>query len=133
MKRNKKIIVSILAVLVSIGILFRFDPAFKRDLTFAGHTVEYDWRIFNSIYCNYISNDHCRDNNTNKLNAEIELCRYLLDNFNGDQRVEQKLKEIVSCTYRLDMAYGELPGSNEIKIDTLRKYKEQIFRPIRLK
>ncbi len=133
MKIRKKIVIPIVMVLLGLGLLFRFDPVFKRYVNFNKFSVEYEWRIFNNLYCNSKTFGHCYTNETNKTNAEIELYKQLLDNFNGDEIIEQKLKEIVRNTYRFDRTYLELTNSNEIKIDSLKKYKDEIFRQIILK
>lgn len=133
MKSKKKIFLSTLVVLIGIGLLFRYDPIFKNNVNFDRYYVEYEWRIFNNLYCNFKTYGHCYTNETNKINAEIELYKQLLDNFEKEEIIEKKLKEIVRTTYRFDRTYRELTNSKEIEIDSLKKYKDEIFRQIMLK
>ena len=120
-------------VLIGLGLIYRFDPVLTRKVNFEEYSVEYEWRIFNNLYCNFKTNGHSYSNETNKINAEIKLYRQLLEDFNGEERIEQKLKEIVKNTYRFHRTYSELTNSNEIQIDSLKKYKDEVFRQIILK
>lgn len=124
-----------ISVLIFAGIvvLFFTDPAFEREVTFDVYSVKYKWRMFDHSYCNFKSAGHCFSNETNKLNAEIELYRQLVDHCNGSGKIERKLKEVVNTTYRFDMTYSALTNSRRFEMDSLIKYKEQIFRPIILK
>lgn len=133
MKNKKKILVLSILVLILTGLLYRFDPAIKREVNFDKFSFEYEWRIFNNLYCNSKTQGHCYTNETNKINAEIKLYRHLLDSFNGEPKIADKLREIVKTTYRFDRAYIELTNSNQIEIDSLKKYKDEIFRQIILK
>ena len=113
--------------------IYFIDPVFQRELRIGDYSTKYEWRIFNNSYCNYKTYDHCFTNQTNKLNAEIELYKNMLDNYDGEEKIENKLIEAVRNTYRFERTYSELTQTNEIKIDSLTKYKDKIFRKIYLK
>ncbi|PCJ63616.1 MAG: hypothetical protein COA58_15885 [Bacteroidetes bacterium] len=129
----KKIIIISLFILSGIGSLYLIDPAFEHKLSFENYAIKYDWRIFDNSYCNFKTGGHCFTNKTNKTNAEIELYRQLVVNYNGEEKIEQMLKEVVNKTYRFDMAYSELTKTRNVEIDSLKKYKELVFRKIMLK
>ena len=109
------------------------DPTIEREVSFDKYSVKYEWRIFNNSFCNSKTEGHCFSNQTNKLNAEIELYRQLLDNCNDEEKIKQKLKVVVNNTYQFDMTYSELTKTRNVEIDSLKKYKDEIFRTIMLK
>lgn len=128
-----KILTPVVIVLIGLVTLYLFDPGFERNVSFDKYTVQYEWRIFNNSYCNSKTGGHCYMNETNKMNAEIELYRQLLGHYNGEEKIEQKLKEVVNKTYRFDMTYSELTKTRTVEIDSLKKYKDVVFRKIILK
>ncbi len=129
----KKIIIISILILLGLGTTYFIDPVFEREVRFDNYSVKYEWRIFNNSYCNSKTAGHCFTNQTNKLNAEIELYRQLLDNYNGEEKIKQKLKDVVNKTYRFDMTYSEITKTRNVEIDSLKKYKDEIFRKIMLK
>ena len=129
----KKIIIISVLILIGIGTIYFIDPTFERKVTFDNYSVKYEWRFFNNSYCNSKTGGHCYTNETNKINAEIELYLQLLENYNGEEKIEQKLKEVVNKTYRFDMAYSELTETRIVEMDLLKKYKGIVFKKIVLK
>ena len=129
----KRIVIISLLVLVGLGMVYFIDPAFEREVTFDKYSAKYEWRIFNNSYCNFRTAGHCFTNQINKLNAEIEIYREILDNYNGEEKIERKLKDVVNKTYRFDMIYSELTKTRNVEIDSLKKYKDIVFRKIILK
>ena len=129
----KKIIIISILILTVIGTAYFIDPVFESEVSFFNYSVKYEWRIFNNSYCNSKTAGHCYTNQTNKLNAEIELYRQLLDNYNGEIKIEQKLKDVVNKTYRFDRIYSELTKTRNVEIDSLQKYKDQVFKTLILK
>lgn len=125
-----KIKILTLSVLFLIGLLtlYLIDPAFKRKVTFDTYSVQYEWRIFNNSFCNSKTTDQCFTNKTNKVNAEIELYLKLTNHVEGNKQIENKLMELVQSTYRFDRRYIELTQTNTIQIDSIKKYKDKIFR-----
>lgn len=129
---RKKTIISTLFP-IGLGVLYFIDPIFKREVTFDDYSAEYEWRLFNNSYCNTKTAGHCYTNETNRPNAEIKLCLTLLKHVDSNEQIEKKLKEVVTETYRFERTYSELTQTDEIRIDSLRKYKYEIFRKIMLK
>lgn len=122
--------ISAIAILISILTFYFFDPAFKREVIFEEYSVQYDWRIFNHSFCKSKNLELCSSNKTNKTNAEIELYLKLLSLADKNKQIENKLKEVVRSTYRFHRTYIELTRSDDIQIDSLRKYKNQIFKKV---
>lgn len=133
MKFKVKILLAFLLFSVGLVTLYLIDPAFKREVVFTDYSVQYEWRIFNNSFCNSRSGGHCFTNEINKENAEIELFLILLNNAVGNKQIENKLKEVVRSTYRFDRMYNDLTRTNTIQIDSLKKYKDYIFRNTILK
>ena len=133
MNIKKKILILLTIFFIGLIILYRFDPVFKRKVSFENYSVEYEWRLFNNSYCNSKTAGHCYTNETNNINAEIKMCRKMLDDFNGQENIKKKLIEIVNNTYRFNVSYYELTKTKNIKIDSLIKYKDEIFKIIILK
>jgi len=119
--------------LIGFVIIYRFDPVIEREVSYENYSVKYDWRIFNNSYCNSKTASHCYTNETNKTNAEIELYRQMLENYNGQENIKLKLIEVVNSTYRFNMIYSELTKTRRVEIDSLKKYKDIVFRKIILK
>ena len=119
--------------LIGFVIIYRFDPVIEREVSYENYSVKYDWRIFNNSYCNSKTAGHCYTNETNKTNAEIELYRQMLENYNGQENIKLKLIEVVNSTYRFNMIYSELTKTRRVEIDSLKKYKDIVFRKIILK
>ncbi|AXT20270.1 hypothetical protein D7030_03910 [Flavobacteriaceae bacterium AU392] len=111
-------------------LLFLFDPPFKCKLEFENHTIEYDWRIFNNDFCNYRTHDHCADNEFNKYNAEIELLNKLAESYDGQKVIENRLMEVVNQLPMYKRIYSNLTKSSELKVDSIIKYREEIFQRI---
>ncbi|MDX1373188.1 MAG: hypothetical protein R3321_11990 [Nitrososphaeraceae archaeon] len=130
MKRIVIISVSILAGIIS---LFIVDPAIVRELSFDQYTSEYEWHLFNNSFCNLQSSGHCHTNKTNKINAEVELWLQLLSNYRGEEKRKKKLKEVVNNSDYFHEKYYELTQSKTIEIDSLIKYKKEIFSRVVLK
>lgn len=128
---NKRIFIITFVILI-IG-LYLFDPPLKRTIEFEGYKVEYEWRLFNNLYCNSKTAGHCHTNETNKINAEVKFYQQLLAGYNGQGKIKKKLIDAVGTTVRFRMRYIEITKSTPIKIDSLLKYKDEIFRPILLK
>ncbi|PKG42775.1 hypothetical protein [Psychroflexus sp. MES1-P1E] len=116
-----------------IGLIYFIDPAFQRSVTFDSYSAKYEWRLFNNSYCNSKTAGHCFTNETNRTNAEIELYLTLLEHVESSEQIEKKLKKVVKETYRFERTYSELTQTDEIRIDSLRKYRDEIFRKIMLK
>lgn len=133
MKGRLKILILTGIILIVSVIIYRIDPVFKREVSFDKYSVKYEWRIFNNSYCNSKSAGHCFTNKVNRINAENELYIQLLDNYNGEEKIEQKLKEVVNKSYRYDMTYSDLTKTRNVEIDSLKKYKDIVFRKIMLK
>lgn len=128
-----KILILIGIVLIVSVILYRIDPVIKREVSFDKYSVKYKWRIFNNAHCNSKSAGHCLTNKVNRINAESELYKLMLENYNGDEKIEKKLKEVVNKSYRYDMTYSDLTKTRNVEIDSLKKYKDIVFRKIMLK
>ena len=133
MNITKKILILVTIFLIGLITLYRFDPVFKRKVSFENYSVEYEWRLFNNSYCNSKTAGHCYTNDTNKINAEIKMCRKMLDDYKGQENIKKKLIEIVNNTYRFKFTYQELTKTRRIKIDSVIKYKDEIFKIIMLK
>lgn len=131
--RKNKLVIMIVILFFGLVAMYWFDPPFKREVKFENFAVQYEWRVFNNLYCNSKTKGHCYTNEINKLNAEVELYRRLLDNYNGAEKIEAKLKDIVGSTYRFDRTYRDLTRSDKIEMDSLVKYKDKIFKQIELK
>lgn len=123
----------VLLVLLVVGGLFFFDPPIQRQISFGHFKATYEWRIFNNFQCNLRTSGHCYENDTNKINAEIELCRQLLDNYNGQEKMAAGLKSRVMSTPLLMHRYNELTKTNHLEFDSLQKYQDEIFNTIMLK
>lgn len=130
---KKSILVIVILLTISFGLIYFFDPAIERTVTFDGYSAKYEWRLFNNSYCNSKTGGHCFTNETNRTNAEIELYLTLLEHVDSNEQIEKKLKDVVKGTYRFERTYSELTQTGEIRIDSLRKYKDEIFRKIMLK
>ena len=124
---KKLILIIPIFILIGILMLFLLDPAFKRELEFQNHTVEYDWRIFNNDFCNYRTHDHCADNEFNKYNAEIELLNKLTESYNGQKTIENRLIEAVNQLPMSKRIYTDLTNSSELQVDSIIKYQNEIF------
>ena len=124
----KKLIL-IIPIFIIVGTLFLFllDPAFERTMKFENHKVEYDWYVFNNAYCSYWTHDHCADNEFNKYNAEIELLNKLCESYNGKKTIENRLIEAVNQLPMSKRVYSELTKSSELKVDSIIKYRNEIF------
>lgn len=124
-----KIKIVIIAIVLILGLvtLFIFDPVFTRKLEFADYSVDYKWRIFDNMYCKITARDHCWGNSTYKADAEIRLYRKLIDNYNRQKIIKEELERIVKTSYRFGMAYSDLTKGSVVDIDTIIKYKDQIF------
>lgn len=120
-------------LLLGISAAYYFDPAFESEVKFDEFSTKYEWRIFNNSYCNSKTYGHCFTNEINKLNAEIELYRQLLENYNGEKLIESKLKKAINESVRFKTIYTEITNSKNIEIDSLKKIKDVIFAKIRLK
>ena len=57
----------------------------------------------------------------------------LLDHYKGEKETKQKLVDAITETHRLREAYIESTQTNDIRIDSIKKYKHKIFREVRLK
>lgn len=132
MTKKSTLIIGLILTLI-IGLIYFIDPAFERSVTFDSYSAKYEWRLFNNSYCNSKTAGHCFTNEINRTNAEIELYLMLLEHMDSNEQIEKKLKEVVKETYRFERTYSELTQTNEIRIDSLRKYKDEIFRKIMLK
>ncbi|KAA9331227.1 hypothetical protein [Adhaeribacter soli] len=131
MKRKRTfIVIGLLVILIS---LFITDPVFNQIVKYYNQEVQYEWRIFNNLFCYLKTAGHCYTNEVNRTNAEIELYRRLLDNYNGQENIEKKLSQVVKSSYRFERTYTDLTNSQTVKMDSLLKYKDQIFAPIVLK
>ncbi|MGZ5243034.1 MAG: hypothetical protein ACXWW0_04100 [Bacteroidia bacterium] len=127
MTRNKYlIIISIVIVTICLGFYF-IDPVFKRKLVFDKHTVEYDWQVFNNSYCNYKTGGHCYTNDYSRWNAEYILAKTLIENYEGQESYKSKIFELVNERESMKFRYKKITRNTEMDIDSLIKYKEEIF------
>ena len=124
---KKLILIIPIFIIVGTLFLFLFDPAFERTMKFENHKVEYDWHLFNNAYCSYRTYDHCADNEFNKYNAEIELLNKLCESYNGKKTIENRLIEAVNQLPMSKRIYSELTKSSELKVDSIIKYRNEIF------
>ncbi|MFB9865647.1 hypothetical protein [Rufibacter immobilis] len=129
-KKPTFIVLGLLVILIS---LFITDPAINRAVKYGDQEAQYDWRLFNNAFCNLKTAGHCFTNEVNRTNAEITLYRLLLDNYNGQEEVKKHLTQVVKSIYQFDRTYTELTNSQEVRMDSLLKYKDQVFAPIALK
>ncbi|WP_027420717.1 hypothetical protein [Crocinitomix catalasitica] len=123
--KNKYKIVTVLGM-VLIGLYF-YDPSFLRTLKFDKFEVDYNWRIFNNSYCNKKTHGHCATNDFNKINAEISLVKKLVENYDGQSNYKIKIEETVRNNGWLSIRYSKLTDDAEVNIDSLIKYKDEVF------
>ena len=132
----KRIIIFLLVfatVLSSFFSLYFYDPAFTRSVKFGKYEETYEWRVFNNSYCNFSTDGHCHTNETNQFNAEIRLARKLLNLAKSDHQISEKLIEIVKNKDWYFYTYSKLTRSEKVELDSLIKYREEVFRPLLLK
>jgi hypothetical protein len=120
-------------VMLIIAGLYFWDPVFHKTVKFADQTASYEWRLFNNSFCNRQTAGHCFDNETNKLNAEIQLYQTALENYKGQPEIRAEIKNAVKASDRFSHIYFEQTTSKEIIFDSIFKYKDAIFKTIELK
>lgn len=123
----KRIIMVSFILIISLILLFIFDPPVERTVQFEKYQVSYEWRLFNNELCNRRTYAHCSDNKFNKNIAEIKLCKKLLEEYTGQDVIKNYLVEIVNDTYLFNMRYRDIVGSTVVNIDSLKRHGEQIF------
>ena len=131
---NFKIYASIfVGLIVTSIVLFIFDPAFTRTIKFDIHEVQYKWRLFDNEFCNLQTGGHCHTNYTNQFNAKVELYTKVIATYKDQEEIGIQLIKVIIQNPRLFQTFEELTNSKEIQIDSLVKYKDEIFKSILLK
>ena len=130
---KKSVLASSLVLISGLIALFIVDPEITKTISFGEYSADYEWRIFNNSFCNLKTDGHCYSNETNRINAELELYHKLIEDYKGQEEIKAKLEDVVKNTYRFNMTYREVVESSTVDINSIISNKDIIFRKIVIK
>ena len=129
---KKRVLIIALLLIAGLVCLYIFDPPFTRTVEFGDYSVEYRWRIFNNFHQTLKTFGHCPTNEIERYTGEVTLYKKLIENYHGQEEIKEYLVEVVKTKYGFATTYLELTGNSEIDIDTIIKYKDEIFHEWRI-
>lgn len=113
--------------------LLIIEPSWIRTIPVGDKEIKYEYYLFDNRYCQYRSGGHCTSNGFNKHNAICAFAIHFLDNEPMNDLSGSVLKELIHLDPFIENRTHDKGDLSNINIDTICKYRYELFRPFFIK